>query len=138
MKIGILGTGIVGETLGTAIAARGHDVKMGSRSAGNEKAAAWRRGAACGRRPAPSRAPPASASRSFVETGRYTSPTPDRPDPVRGPVRTTRHGGIPARIVDLLSIFASHRAVRSHSPRWGRTECRMFGMTKVDQLQVRA
>jgi 8-hydroxy-5-deazaflavin:NADPH oxidoreductase len=41
MKIGILGTGTVGETLGTALAARGHDVTMGSRSAGNEKAVAW-------------------------------------------------------------------------------------------------
>lgn len=41
MKIGILGTGIVGETLGTALTARGHDVKMGSRTATNEKAAAW-------------------------------------------------------------------------------------------------
>ncbi len=41
MKIGILGTGAVGETLGSALVARGHDVKMGSRSATNEKAAAW-------------------------------------------------------------------------------------------------
>jgi predicted dinucleotide-binding enzyme len=41
MKIGILGTGMVGETLGSALIARGHDVKMGSRSASNEKAAAW-------------------------------------------------------------------------------------------------
>jgi hypothetical protein len=41
MKIGILGTGMVGETLGAALIARGHDVKMGSRSATNDKAAAW-------------------------------------------------------------------------------------------------
>ena len=41
MKIGILGTGMVGETLGSALVARGHDVKMGSRTATNEKAAAW-------------------------------------------------------------------------------------------------
>ena len=41
MKIAILGTGMVGDTLGTGLAARGHDVKMGSRSATNEKATAW-------------------------------------------------------------------------------------------------
>jgi len=41
MKIGILGTGMVGETIGGALIARGHDVMMGSRSAGNEKAVAW-------------------------------------------------------------------------------------------------
>jgi predicted dinucleotide-binding enzyme len=41
MKIGILGTGMVGETLGTALTARGHDVLMGSRTAGNPKAVAW-------------------------------------------------------------------------------------------------
>jgi predicted dinucleotide-binding enzyme len=41
MKIGILGSGIVGETLGSALVARGHEVKMGSRGATNEKAAAW-------------------------------------------------------------------------------------------------
>jgi predicted dinucleotide-binding enzyme len=41
MKIAILGTGTVGDTLGSALAARGHDVMMGSRSEGNEKAVAW-------------------------------------------------------------------------------------------------
>jgi predicted dinucleotide-binding enzyme len=41
MKIGILGTGIVGNTLGTALIAKGHEVKMGSRDAANEKAAEW-------------------------------------------------------------------------------------------------
>jgi hypothetical protein len=41
MKIGILGTGMVGEAIGGKLAARGHDVKMGSRTATNEKAAAW-------------------------------------------------------------------------------------------------
>jgi predicted dinucleotide-binding enzyme len=41
MKIGILGTGMVGETLATKLAARGHDVKMGARAATNEKAARW-------------------------------------------------------------------------------------------------
>jgi predicted dinucleotide-binding enzyme len=41
MKIGILGTGQVGETIGSKLVALGHQVKMGSRTANNEKAAAW-------------------------------------------------------------------------------------------------
>lgn len=41
MNIGIIGTGLVGSTLGTKLVALGHDVRMGSRSATNEKAAAW-------------------------------------------------------------------------------------------------
>ena len=41
MKIGILGTGDVGKALGNAFIALGHEVKMGSRDAQNEKAVAW-------------------------------------------------------------------------------------------------
>ena len=41
MKIGILGTGMVGNTLGTAFIEKGHEVKMGSRDAVNEKAIEW-------------------------------------------------------------------------------------------------
>ncbi|HWV99739.1 MAG TPA: NAD(P)-binding domain-containing protein [Candidatus Acidoferrum sp.] len=41
MKIGILGTGMVGEALGTKFAQLGHQVKMGSRTATNESAAKW-------------------------------------------------------------------------------------------------
>jgi predicted dinucleotide-binding enzyme len=41
MKIGVLGTGMVGESIGTKLVALGHDVVMGSRSATNEKAVAW-------------------------------------------------------------------------------------------------
>jgi len=41
MKIGILGTGMVGETLGTKFVQLGHQVKMGSRTANNEAAAKW-------------------------------------------------------------------------------------------------
>jgi len=41
MKIGILGTGDVGTTLGSALVGAGHQVQMGSRSAANEKAVAW-------------------------------------------------------------------------------------------------
>jgi predicted dinucleotide-binding enzyme len=40
-KIGILGTGDVGRTLASGFASRGHEVKMGAREAGNEKAKAW-------------------------------------------------------------------------------------------------
>lgn len=41
MKIGILGTGMVGATIGKKLASLGHEVKMGSRAAGGEKARAW-------------------------------------------------------------------------------------------------
>lgn len=41
MKIGILGTGMVGDAIGTKLIQLGHEVKMGSRSANNEKAAEW-------------------------------------------------------------------------------------------------
>lgn len=41
MNIGILGTGIVGQTIGTKLVELGHSVKMGSRSATNEKGQAW-------------------------------------------------------------------------------------------------
>jgi predicted dinucleotide-binding enzyme len=41
MRIGILGTGTVGKTLGTKLAKLGHEVRMGSRTAGGEKAKAW-------------------------------------------------------------------------------------------------
>jgi len=39
MKIGMLGTGMVGEALGTKFVQLGHQVKMGSRTANNEGAA---------------------------------------------------------------------------------------------------
>jgi 8-hydroxy-5-deazaflavin:NADPH oxidoreductase len=41
MDIAILGTGIVGNTIGTKLIQLGHKVKMGSRKAGNEKAVEW-------------------------------------------------------------------------------------------------
>jgi 8-hydroxy-5-deazaflavin:NADPH oxidoreductase len=41
MNIGILGTGMVGETLGTALVKKGHKVKLGSRTAVNDVAASW-------------------------------------------------------------------------------------------------
>ena len=44
MKIGILGTGMVGATLGTKLIQVGHEVRMGSRSADNENAAEWVKG----------------------------------------------------------------------------------------------
>ncbi len=41
MRIAILGTGVVGKALGQAFITLGHEVKMGSRDAKNEKALAW-------------------------------------------------------------------------------------------------
>ena len=41
MKIGVFGTGTVGSTIATKLAKLGHEVKMGSRTAGNAKAAEW-------------------------------------------------------------------------------------------------
>jgi len=41
MRIGVLGTGEVGNRLGTKLASLGHEVKMGSRTAQNPKAMAW-------------------------------------------------------------------------------------------------
>ncbi len=41
MRIGVLGTGIVGRTLGSALLSNGHEVRLGSRTAGNEAAVAW-------------------------------------------------------------------------------------------------
>ena len=41
MKIGILGTGAVGQTIGTALITTGNDVMLGSRTAGNGKANDW-------------------------------------------------------------------------------------------------
>ncbi|HLV65164.1 MAG TPA: NAD(P)-binding domain-containing protein [Polyangiaceae bacterium] len=41
MRIGVLGTGVVGQTIATKLVSLGHDVKMGSRTAGGEKARAW-------------------------------------------------------------------------------------------------
>ncbi len=43
MKIGVFGTGMVGETFADKFVALGHTVRMGSRSAANEKGAAWAR-----------------------------------------------------------------------------------------------
>ena len=41
MRIGILGTGVVGQTLGTRLVTLGDDVRIGSRTAGNETAREW-------------------------------------------------------------------------------------------------
>jgi hypothetical protein len=48
MRIGILGTGVVGKTLGTKLVRLGHDVRMGSRKAGSDKAKAWAKEAGSG------------------------------------------------------------------------------------------
>ncbi len=41
MKIAVLGTGSVGETIGSKLVSLGHEVKMGSRSVTHEKGLAW-------------------------------------------------------------------------------------------------
>ncbi|MBX3223517.1 MAG: NAD(P)-binding domain-containing protein [Labilithrix sp.] len=41
MKIGVLGTGVVGETIGAKLVALGHEVKISGRAPVNDKAIAW-------------------------------------------------------------------------------------------------
>lgn len=43
MRIAVLGTGVVGSALGTRLVQTGHEVRMGSRTSGNDKALAWAR-----------------------------------------------------------------------------------------------
>src|SRR3954452_23168567 len=45
MRIGVLGTGTVGRTLADKLVELGHEVRMGSRAAGNQNAVEWVRGA---------------------------------------------------------------------------------------------
>jgi len=45
MRIGVLGTGVVGRTLAGKLVELGHEVRMGSRQAGNENAVEWVQGA---------------------------------------------------------------------------------------------
>jgi len=41
MKIGVLGTGVTGQTIGSKLVELGHDVMMGSRDEANPKAVTW-------------------------------------------------------------------------------------------------
>lgn len=41
MRIGVLGTGMVGQAIATRLIELRHEVRMGSRAAGNERAVAW-------------------------------------------------------------------------------------------------
>ena len=41
MRIAVLGTGVVGRTIGSKLVEIGHEVRMGSRRAGNDTAVAW-------------------------------------------------------------------------------------------------
>jgi predicted dinucleotide-binding enzyme len=41
MRIAVLGTGVVGTSVGSRLVETGHEVRMGSRTAGNERAVAW-------------------------------------------------------------------------------------------------
>ncbi len=45
MRVGVLGTGMVGQGQASRLVSLGHEVMMGSRAAGNEKAVAWASGA---------------------------------------------------------------------------------------------
>jgi predicted dinucleotide-binding enzyme len=45
MKIAVLGTGVVGQAIGTKLIELGHEVVMGSRQAGNDAAVTWSEGA---------------------------------------------------------------------------------------------
>lgn len=45
MRHGVLGTGMVGQAIATKLVRLGHEVKMGSRAANNEKGLAWTKGA---------------------------------------------------------------------------------------------
>lgn len=45
MKVGVLGTGMVGQAIATKLTSLDHEVMMGSRSADNEKAVEWAQGA---------------------------------------------------------------------------------------------
>jgi predicted dinucleotide-binding enzyme len=44
MRVGILGSGTVGQTLGKGFAEHGHDVKMGSRAPGKPEVVQWKTG----------------------------------------------------------------------------------------------
>lgn len=48
MRIGVLGTGMVGTTIATKLVGLGHEVMMGSRTADNEQAAEWASAAGSG------------------------------------------------------------------------------------------
>lgn len=41
MKFGVLGTGVVGPAIASGLLAHGHEVRLGAREAGNEKARRW-------------------------------------------------------------------------------------------------
>src|SRR5512138_1136689 len=60
MKIGILGSGDVGRTLGAGFAARGHDVKLGTRSPEKESVRDWA-----------SKAGPRASVGTFAEAGAF-------------------------------------------------------------------
>jgi len=48
MRIGVLGTGMVGRAIATKLVELGHEVRMGSRTAGNEVAVDWASAAGAG------------------------------------------------------------------------------------------
>ena len=89
MKIAVFGTGIVGNAIATKLVALGHDVKMGSRTVDNAKAAAWvvRHWTA--------------RQREALWTSCLTATTTDPMPPVRDP-EAERLGLLPAPTDDTL------------------------------------
>src|SRR5690606_30533394 len=63
MRIAVLGTGVVGKTIGTKLVELGHEVRMGSRTADNERAVAWAKDMGPTRRTARTETPRRSARR---------------------------------------------------------------------------
>ena len=61
MKVGVLGTGDVGQSLGRGFVTLGHEVKLGARTPNHEKAMEWAGRWARTRRKEPLPRPPASA-----------------------------------------------------------------------------
>jgi predicted dinucleotide-binding enzyme len=60
MKTGVLGTAMVGESISSKLVELGHEVKMGSRETGNEKAVAWVK-----------KAGPSASQGSFTDAARH-------------------------------------------------------------------
>ncbi|HEV8050362.1 MAG TPA: NAD(P)-binding domain-containing protein, partial [Thermoplasmata archaeon] len=59
-KVGIIGSGDVGQHLGTGFAATGHEVKIGSREPSSEKLTSWKKSAG-----------PKASTGTFEETGKF-------------------------------------------------------------------
>jgi predicted dinucleotide-binding enzyme len=113
--LAVLGTGIVGRTLGTKLVELGHRVVMGSRTAGNEKAVAWAAGA--GELAGPS---------TMFLCGDDSAAK----DEVRALLRTF---GWPADDLLDLGDIAAARGMEMYLPMW----LRLWGATGTGHLNIR-